>query len=206
MSTGLPLLEISGPPQERGHQHGEAFREQITTLLEAYFDYFETTSRAHGLKALTKERVLAIAGTYAEPAARYAPDLVQEARGIAQGAGVSYEEILALNAFLDILDYMSDAFARGGCTTLMVPGALDGTGALIAQNYDLPGPFPPAALRHMLTDHVNEPLAICRHDALVHGERCGQTICGIVLEPPTGRAWIAKGPTCENEWVEYGLS
>ena len=361
MDNGLPLLEISGTPRERGQQHGEAFKEEISTLLEGYFGYFESTSRAHGLEPLTKARMLAIADTYAEPAARYAPDLVQEAQGIAAGAGVAYGEILALNAFLDILDYMSDAFAKGGCTTLMVPGALDGSGALIAQNYDLPGPFPPAAvllkitaaeapdtlvytstgmlgcaglnsaglgvvinnlipgdagpgvpypfvirqilagrqigdaidavvshprssgmnyvlcdrngeiydlettakdyevlcpftgpmahtnhyvaqrlkplerrdwsqrgqsiarwgrgnrllgaadrpdaagLRHMLADHVNEPLAICRHDELVHGESCGQTICGIVLEPPTGRAWIARGPTCQHEWVEYSL-
>ena len=53
---------------------------------------------------------------------------------------------------------------------------------------------------------MNGPIGICRHNELHEGESCGQTICGIVLSPPERRAWFARGPSCENEWVEYCLS
>ncbi len=361
MSADLPLLEVSGGPRERGRAHGEAFREEIAPLLPAYFDYMDATSRNHGVEPVTKARALEICGTYIEPAERYAPDLVEEVRGIGEGADVPFEEVVALNAFLDLFDYLSPSFVEAGCTTLMAPGDRAGAGAMIGQNYDLPGIFAPAAvllkvageegpdaliyttagmlgcaglnsagigvvinnlipedagsgvpypflirrilaaeqigdavdavaavrrasgmnyvlcdrhgeiydlettagevevscpfdgpmahsnhylaerlkplerrawdqrgqsiarwgratrllrgsdrldanaLKGALGDHVNSPIAICRHNEMHKGEGCGQTICGVVLEPPEGRAWFVRGPSCENEWVEYRL-
>ena len=133
----LPYLEVSGSPRERGRAHGEAFRETIRTLLDAYFEDLEGTSLENGIEPLTKARAIEISGSYLVPAENYAPDLVAEARGIAEGADAPFEEILALNAFLDLYDHLSNAFLKGGCTTLMAPGEIDGTGAVIGQNYDL---------------------------------------------------------------------
>ena len=64
--------------------------------------------------------------------------------GSPEGADVPFEEILALNAFLDLFDSLSPAFLEAGCTTLMAPGGADG--AMIGQNYDLPAIFAPAAV------------------------------------------------------------
>jgi len=362
MSPPLPLLEVSGAPRDRGRAHGEGLREQIRTLLPAYFDYLDRTSRGHRVAPLTKARALEISQTYLGPADACAPDLLDEARGIADGAGVPFAEILALNAFLDLFDHLSPAFVEAGCTTFMVPGGLDGAGAVIAQNYDLPSLFAPpacllkitrtagpdalvyttagmlglaglngegigvvinnlipadagpgvpypfvirrilaagriggaidavltstprasgmnyvlcdrqgeiydletsardyevlcpfdgpmahanhylterlkplerrawdqrgqtiarwgratrllrstprpgaASLRDALKDHVNSPIAICRHEEVLGGEPCGQTICGIVLEPPQRRAWFARGPVCEGEWMSHAV-
>lgn len=356
MSDGFPLLEVSGSPLNLGRAHGEAFREEIRALLPVYFDYLERTSRRQRVPTLSKTRVLEIAGTYAKPAEAYAPDLTEEARGIAEGAGVPIEEIMALNGFLDIFDYLSPNFVGAGCTTFMVPDMEGGARAAIGQNYDLVEIFQPAAVllkitgagpdalmyttagmlgcaglnsegigvvinnlvpgdagpgvpypfvirrllesagigdaidavvssrrasgmnyvlcdRHgeiynlettaadyeatspfdgpmahsnhylaeclkplerrandqrgqslarwgratrllhrsadpdaetiksALGDHVNSPVSICRHSA----DGCGQTICGIVLEPSNGRAWFARGPCCEHDWMEYRL-
>ena len=361
MDTGLPLLEVSGVPRERGRAHGEAFRGEIRALLPAYFDSLDRTSRHHGVAPLPKSRAMEIAATYVGPAEAYAPDLVEEVRGIAEGADAPFLEILALNAFLDLFDYLSDAFVAAGCTTLMVPGDTDGRGAIIAQNYDLPTMFaPPAvllrvaggeepdalvyttagmlgcaglndegigvvinnlvpadagagvpypfvvrrllstacigdaidavltarrasgmnyvlcdrdgeiynlettaseyeascpfdgpmahtnhyladrlkplerrmwnqrgqtvarwgranrllraagrldagAVRDILADRVNSPIGICRYNEMHHGEACGQTICGIVLQSAEGRFWIARGPTGEHGWVAHRL-
>ncbi len=356
MSHGIPLLEVSGAPLNRGQAHGEVFREEIRALLPAYFAYLEHLSRSHRVPVLSKSRVLEITGTYAKPAEAYAPDLVEEARGIGIGAGVPYEEILALNGFLDVFDCLSPNFVEAGCTTLMVPDNVDGAGAAIGQNYDLPEIFSASAallkitgdgpdalmyttagmlgcaglngegigvvinnlvpadagpgvpypfvirrilasagigdaidavvssrrasgmnyvlcdrhgeiynlettaadyeatcpfdgpmahsnhyladrlktlerrawdqrgqslarwgratrllrgsadpdaetIKSALRDHVNSPVSICRHS--VAG--CGQTICGIVLEPSNGRVWFSRGPCCEHAWVEYRL-
>ena len=58
-------------------------------------------------------------------------------------------------------------------------------------------------LKNMLSDRVNTPVGICRHNEIHNGEACGQTIAGIVLDPPGRKAWFTRGPTGENEWVEY---
>ena len=62
------------------------------------------------------------------------------------------------------------------------------------------------ALKNMLSDRVNTPVGICRQNEIHNGEACGQTIAGIVLDPPGRKAWYTKGPTGENEWVEYRLN
>lgn len=361
MGSEFPLLEISGEPIEKGRAHGEAFREEIGRLLVEYLDYLDRVSLSHGVEPLKVDRVLEISRTYLEPVSVYAPDLLKEARGIAEGANLSLEEVMVLNSFLDLLDYLSGAFREAGCTTLMVPGDKDGRGAVIGQNYDLPAFFAPSAilvkligkeepdalfftipgilgctginsegigvvinnlvpsdsgigipypfvirkilssviigdaidsivakprasgmnyvlcdrygeiydletsakeyevvcpfdqpmahanhyltqrlkplerrdwnqrgnsiarlwratrllrfsnrpdvniLKEVLSDHTNGPISICRHDVVQNGEGCGQTICGVVLEPQEGRAWFARGPCCEYDWGEYRL-
>ena len=152
MENALPLLEISGDARSRGCAHGEVFKQQIQDLLPPYFDYLDSVSRHHGVEPLTKARVLEISRTYEEPAEQYAPDLMEEVRGIAGAADVPFEEVFCLNAFLDIFDYLSPPFVQSGCTTLMVPGNLDGEGALVAQNYDLPAYFAPAAILLRIVD------------------------------------------------------
>ena len=355
MSQTLPLLEVSGSPTERGQAHGEAFKELIRDLVAVNFE-----DMVHGTQGyLTKERVYEIVSTYTGPTRDYAPHLFEELEGIAEAADVPLEDLLALNAFLELHDYYSDAFLVSGCTSFMVPGSTSGEGALIAQNYDLSSIYATAAilvkvkndhapdalfytsagmlgcagvndagigvvinnlvpsdasggvlypfiirrilesmrisdaidavvakprasgmnyvmcdengeiydlettareyevicpfdgpmahsnhyltdrlkpferrqwdqrgqsilrwgratrllkscdkrnadaLKNMLSDRVNAPVGICRHNEIHNGEACGQTIAGIVLDPPGRKAWFTKGPTGENEWDEY---
>ena len=355
MSQTLPLLEVSGSPTERGQAHGEAFKELIRDLVAINFEDMLHATQGY----LTKERVYEIVSTYTGPTRDYAPDLFEELEGIAEAADVPLEDLLALNAFLELHDYYSDAFLVSGCTSFMVPGSTSGEGALIAQNYDLSSIYAAAAilvkvkndhapdalfytsagmlgcagvneagigvvinnlvpsdasggvlypfiirrilesvrigdaidavvakprasgmnyvicdengeiydlettaeeyevicpfdgpmahsnhyltdrlkpferrqwdqrgqsilrwgratrllkscdkrnadtLKNMLSDRVNAPMGICRHNEIHNGEACGQTIAGIVLDLPGRKAWFTKGPPGENEWVEY---
>lgn len=88
----LPLVEISGTPAERGRQYGEAVRPQLHTALAYYEEAFGQSS------GLTWGQVTARAARWLEPVRDYAPHLVEEMRGIADGAGVGLNDILALNA------------------------------------------------------------------------------------------------------------
>ena len=146
MTTELPLLQVSGTPRERGRAHGETFGGLIRELVPAFFDDLEHTSRAHAVTVMTREKTLEIVRTYVEPTRDYAPDLFEELEGISDAADVAVDDVLALNAFLELHDYHSDAFTISGCTSLMIPGSTSGEGALIAQNYDLASLFAEAAV------------------------------------------------------------
>ncbi|MFF0745468.1 C45 family autoproteolytic acyltransferase/hydrolase [Streptomyces sp. NPDC004111] len=100
----LPVIEISGGPLARGRQYGEAVRPQLHAALGYYEEAF---GRSAGL---TWERVTARAARWLEPVRAYAPHLVEEMRGIADGAGVGLLDVLALNARGEVI--YDKSFAR----------------------------------------------------------------------------------------------
>ncbi|MGW7415181.1 C45 family autoproteolytic acyltransferase/hydolase [Streptomyces sp. NPDC054863] len=100
----LPVIEISGSPLARGRQYGEAVRPQLHAALGYYEEAF---GRSAGL---TWERVTARAARWLEPVRAYAPHLVEEMQGIADGAGVHLLDVLALNARGEVI--YDKSFAR----------------------------------------------------------------------------------------------
>ncbi|OPF69938.1 acyl-CoA--6-aminopenicillanic acid acyltransferase [Streptomyces antioxidans] len=100
----IPTVEISGPPAERGRQYGEAARDSIGRALAYYEEAFGESS------GLTWDQVTARAERWLEPVRGYAPGLVEEMAGIAEGAGVGLLDVLALNARGEII--YDQTFAR----------------------------------------------------------------------------------------------
>jgi hypothetical protein len=138
-------VEISGADAvERGRQYGEAARPQIARSLEFYAEVFE---RSTGLlwKTLT-ERTESWVG----PIRDYSPDGLDEVRGIAEGAGRSFHELLALNGRgeLTVGMQLPNATANGkaeasngttadGCTSFaMLPEANAARLVWAGQNWD----------------------------------------------------------------------
>ena len=68
---------------------------------------------------------------------RHTPDLLDEVRGIAEGAGVAFDRILALNLMDEEWWFTAPAEPRDACTLIAV-GPADGRPAVLAQNMDLP--------------------------------------------------------------------
>ncbi|MFE2376784.1 C45 family autoproteolytic acyltransferase/hydolase [Streptomyces sp. NPDC059398] len=105
----IPLIEISGPPRERGRQYGEAARPQIEAALSFYrasfaqrpgLEWHEVTKRARLWVPCVEE---------------FAPDLLEELRGVAEGAGTGLLDLMALNARGEIA--YDRTFARMGAET-----------------------------------------------------------------------------------------
>jgi isopenicillin-N N-acyltransferase like protein len=67
----------------------------------------------------------------------HTPELLDEVRGIAEGAGVTFERILAYNLMDEEWWYSQDRGHRHACSLVAV-GGRDGRGTLLAQNMDLP--------------------------------------------------------------------
>ena len=92
-----PSSRSRGAPRERGRQHGEAARERIGLSIEAYRGAFAAAS------GLTWERVCGLAPQWLPLVEAYnGPELVEELHGIAEGAGVTLGDVLALNGRGDL--------------------------------------------------------------------------------------------------------
>ena len=139
----LFTVEISGADAvERGRQYGEAARPQIARSLEFYAEVFE---RSTGLRwrSLT-ERTESWVG----PIRDYSPAALDEVRGIAEGAGRGFHEILALNGRGELtvgiqvpLTTSNGSIANGatadGCTSFAMLPEANGAGRVWAgQNWD----------------------------------------------------------------------
>ncbi|WP_447038078.1 C45 family autoproteolytic acyltransferase/hydolase [Streptomyces sp. DSM 118878] len=140
----LPVIEISGSPTERGRQYGESVRPQIQAAIGYYEEAFGHSA------GLTWDRVTARAARWLDPVRDYAPHLVDEMRGIADGAGVTLLDVLALNArgeviydrsFADMAEASQEAGGdeepAEGCTSFAAYGQASGDGHVYAgQNWD----------------------------------------------------------------------
>src|SRR5213592_2495292 len=88
----LPVIEVRGDRREVGRQHGEAARRQIRSSIAFYQQSFK---RATGL---TWDEILEQAPRWTPIVEEFLPGISDELRGIAEGAGIRFEEVLALNA------------------------------------------------------------------------------------------------------------
>lgn len=92
----FPLVEVSGSPYERGVQHGRAVAGRVRRSADIY---------AKALKALAfapDDLARLIAG-FRREIDHFEPAYIQEMQGIADGAGVSFEDVLMINARTEIV-------------------------------------------------------------------------------------------------------
>jgi isopenicillin-N N-acyltransferase-like protein len=138
MVEPFPLIEISGPPHERGRQYGQKAADRIRKGTSHYFAQLRDLSLdANGVAELVRDYLPIIEG--------FDPSYIEEMRGIAAGADVPFEDVVLLNARTEILKLANPQIrARltatedpDGCTGLVVLPQAAANGRLIhAQNWD----------------------------------------------------------------------
>jgi isopenicillin-N N-acyltransferase-like protein len=131
MDQPFPRFLISeADPLKRGRQLGEQAREYVRGSIAVYAETF-----AH-YAGLGWADVRRHASNYFEPIATYDPAIAQELTGIALGAGVPVEDILAINARTEIMFGLS-VLPPSECTSFFAgpKASLDGH-VLIGQNWD----------------------------------------------------------------------
>jgi isopenicillin-N N-acyltransferase-like protein len=123
----FPVVTIEGPPRERGRRYGQLARDRIATSLQIYTAAWGASEAAARSALLDRARAfMAVIGE------RF-PDLMEEVRGIAEGAERPVEEIVALNARTELLYGQA---AADGCTgAVLLPGVAGGH-TIIGQNWD----------------------------------------------------------------------
>ena len=132
-----PRIVAAGPPRELGLQYGRAARDGIRRSIKAYTDVFDYY--AHMSWADARRRAQAFV-----PAIRdYDERCLSQLEGIAEGAGLEFEDLLALNLRTEVMfggtlhGAASAHRPAGECTAVVaLPEATDDGHTLLAQNWD----------------------------------------------------------------------
>lgn len=125
--TQFPMIEVEGQPFDMGYQHGAELRDLVALSLEMFRRLI--VSDLHGMVPAgvtgpSFEQVLDVAAEAIPLTNEYAPDVVEEMRGVAEGSGFTFKEIFALNSHLDIMKRIGSHGGRfewgGDCSSYAV--------------------------------------------------------------------------------------
>jgi isopenicillin-N N-acyltransferase-like protein len=130
----INLIDLAGTPREMGRQHGELLADGARAMCEARI---ELSLRAG--QGLSRDDVLALARPSLPVFADFAPEPYAEFQGIAQGAGLSEEELLIGNGYTDVADLVRQtAAAPSECTAFQVASSASGDGrSYLGQTWDM---------------------------------------------------------------------
>jgi isopenicillin-N N-acyltransferase like protein len=137
----MRILTFSGPPTAIGEAFGEQCRVEIAELYAARLANAIGQAKQHGGRDVSEQAVLEVARACLAPTRDYDPDGFAELEGIARGAKLSLEQVLAMNGLTDLRDVLAwggELEALGGCSAFVVSGDFTKSGKLLCgQTWDL---------------------------------------------------------------------
>lgn len=128
----FPMIEVSGTSYEIGFQQGELCREKVAGSISCYKEMFLDYS------GLTWERAKELSKRFIPVIEEYNADYLEEIRGVADGSGFDFEDILALNCRSELV-FVGNEFDKvdGGCTSIGISSdAGKDNHAFVAHNWD----------------------------------------------------------------------
>jgi Acyl-coenzyme A:6-aminopenicillanic acid acyl-transferase len=129
----LRVVDLEGMPYEMGKTHGQTLKSEIRELVGRWKADLRTT---YGVTAEVFIQNL-LKKTHFQPAiARWTPDLLDEVRGIADGAGVDLDTIYAYQ-LIDEIWAMDAELGLSKCTSIAA-GRRNGNPSFVAQTLDIP--------------------------------------------------------------------
>jgi len=129
----LPIISVKGKPFDCGQQYGSQAREQIRRNVELYFDMWRT------LWEVTRPEILEQCRKLIPVIGDYDADILEELEGVARGAELSLEEIIAVNARYEINFALGIAPRKrpDGCTAAAaLPQVTRNGHTILGQNWD----------------------------------------------------------------------
>jgi len=183
---GFLLVELEGGPYERGRQHGTLLRPQVRLFRDRLYGDL-VFKRGKSLGAVFTGVLYGIAARM-HP---YIPrELREEMRGVADGAGVSYRDVLLFNTFDDVMHgliqlnpvltpimnhrFVAPILGRLACSSFVVGGSRTTSG----------GPLHGRNMDYYLSDGFVDP------DAVVPGILRGHVVV-FVVRPSRGRPFVS---------------
>lgn len=122
--AGVPVVFLRGTPAQRGLALGRLLKQPIRRIIKKYL-------RGMVFPRLGGKEMALVVARAAEP--MISAEVKDEMKGIAQGADVSYDDVLMLNAHVD-------ALVVGCSTAVILPAAAADRGMITGRNLDWPAP------------------------------------------------------------------
>ena len=101
----LPICSLKGSPREIGRQYGTSCQDKIHKNIDLYFRVFKHYAN------LDKSQAIQLAKLFVPVIQSFDGDLLEEMKGIAEGAKAAFEEILAINVRTELM--YPDQLAQG---------------------------------------------------------------------------------------------
>src|SRR5262245_43456202 len=134
MTTHLPIVRCAGAPRQRGQAHGEALRALIQPTLDRWL---ASLQRPGWPDPSAYVRDFLHRTDYAAAMARWTPDLLAELQGIAEGAGVPFDDLFAYNLLDEEWWFAQNhSFSAPGCTVIGCRASASNT-LVLAQTMDI---------------------------------------------------------------------
>jgi isopenicillin-N N-acyltransferase-like protein len=174
----LPILHLRGTPYEQGLAHGRTLRDQIHHNIQVYFERFQKAC------LINRTEVLSRARRYGAALDRQSAAYSEGMRGIAAGARVDLEAIIALNVRYEIIYYQTAVLAmaegvKDGCSAFaLAPPATRNMHLLMGQNWDWI-PWVKGAILHTEEPDGLETLSFT--EAGIYGGKIGLNSAGLGL-------------------------
>lgn len=125
------VIECGGTPYEIGYAHGSQAKDEIMNSIKTYSDMFTTYGN------MDWEIAKRLSKNYIRFIEQFDKDLMEEIRGVAEGAGLDIYDILALNARSEVILMKGNEHLTDGCTSVSAtPEATRKGYTLLAQNWD----------------------------------------------------------------------
>ena len=140
MITGLRVVDLTGSPREMGRAHGEELR---TTIADGLSQWFDLVQRRTGHAGEAYAAGFVSSTSYTRAIEAYTPELMDEVKGIAEGARQKLEVILAYQMMDEEWAYRV-ALVRARRATIQAcsaVGVVRKGSSLVAQNMDLPSHY-----------------------------------------------------------------
>lgn len=131
-------VRISGEPRERGRQYGEQARAEVLRCQQAYAETFDRTI------GWAWEQAVGATAALLEPVRAAFPQYLQEMHGIAEGAGLRFEDVFTMNARTEVMwaatvrktEAERAALARECSAFALLPSRTANGHTLVGQNWD----------------------------------------------------------------------
>ena len=140
----LRVITLSGRPYDMGFAHGKRFHDEIHMFAEERVRLCMDAKWTG--RSLTRSAVLDLANACVAEHIAYAPDLMEELRGMADATGLSLAELVINNGFTDFIDVVYNCGADSpptrraadNCTAFMLPGCRSASGhGAFGQTWDM---------------------------------------------------------------------
>lgn len=132
----LRILVLEGTPYDRGLQHGKVLKEDIHALVDLWKADIE---RKYKTEADVFIKKFLENSDFPSAIKRWTPGLLEEVRGIADGAGMDYDTIFAFQLVDEMWVLGVEIFSGDHCTTIGIRKSKQKP-AMVSQTLDIP-PF-----------------------------------------------------------------